>query len=911
MARNSHSIGEPLFPYETQPERPEEIASREEYRRRLAEYLKDPQFRAIEGFPIGSDEDILALSDPPYYTACPNPFLPEVFELWQKERLQRRQKLGLPEDGVRYRREPFAVDVSEGKNDPIYNAHSYHTKVPHKAIMHYILHYTDPNDVIFDGFCGTGMTGVAAQLCGDKASVEDLGYTIKPDGRIVDDSGKIFSHLGERKAILNDLSPAASFISYSYNTRLNYQFFEQEIKQILVDLEKECGWMYETYHPHCDHPQKLKGKINFTIWSDVFSCPQCGKELIYWEEAIDKKTEDIIESWICSNCGAKLSKSPTSGSGVLKVDRVWNSFFDRLIGKSVRVAKQVPVLINYSIGKKRYEKKPDKFDVSLIENIAEENIPYQVPLNELIVGDKMRDPLLVGISNVHHFYTYRNLYALSSAVNKSKGKRSLFAITALMRALSKMFRWAPHGKHTAGMSGTLYIPSISHEYPIFTAIERRIKLFQELLKMLGHLSEGNVGISCSSSSKLFKLADKSLDYIFIDPPFGGNLMYSELNYIWESWLKVFTNNNSEAIINNEQRKGLLEYQNLMESCFVEFYRLLKPGHWMTIEFHNSHNSVWNAIQEALMKAGFLVADVRVLDKQQGSFNQTTSSGAVKQDLAISAYRPSEEFEKAFNNLGGDTNGAWVFVRNHLEQLPLPTLKNNSIEPQAERMSFLLYDRLLAFHLVRGFTIPLSASEFYIGLGQRFLSRDGMYFVASQAAEYDRLRLKAERVEQLALFVTDEQSAIQWLKQILDPMVSGTPKTYSEIMPDYIKKLHKEKHEKMPELMVILEQNFLQNENGQWYMPNPDKQSDLDALRAKALLHEFGEYLRAKGKLKVFRSEAVRAGFSKAWKDHDYETIVKVGDRMTEEALQEDPKLKMYYDNALSRYQRGPRQEPLL
>jgi len=29
-----------------------------------------------------------------------------------------------------YERPPFAADIKEGKNDPIYNAHSYHTKVP-------------------------------------------------------------------------------------------------------------------------------------------------------------------------------------------------------------------------------------------------------------------------------------------------------------------------------------------------------------------------------------------------------------------------------------------------------------------------------------------------------------------------------------------------------------------------------------------------------------------------------------------------------------------------------------------------------------------------------------------------------------------------------------------------------------
>ena len=36
--------------------------------------------RNIEGFPIGSDEDIIALSRPHYYTACPNPFIADFIK---------------------------------------------------------------------------------------------------------------------------------------------------------------------------------------------------------------------------------------------------------------------------------------------------------------------------------------------------------------------------------------------------------------------------------------------------------------------------------------------------------------------------------------------------------------------------------------------------------------------------------------------------------------------------------------------------------------------------------------------------------------------------------------------------------------------------------------------------------------
>src|SRR5262249_30462780 len=143
---------------------------------RLREKLKDLEFRKIEGFPIGSDEDILALSDPPFYTACPNPWLGEFIKEWEAAKPAKPQEW-------HYHREPFATDVSEGQNDPIYNAHSYHTKVPPKAISRYVEHYTEAGDIILDGFCGTGMTAVAAALC------------------------------GQRKTILADLSPIATFIA--------------------------------------------------------------------------------------------------------------------------------------------------------------------------------------------------------------------------------------------------------------------------------------------------------------------------------------------------------------------------------------------------------------------------------------------------------------------------------------------------------------------------------------------------------------------------------------------------------------------------------------------------------------------------------------------------------------------------
>ena len=121
------------------------------------------------------------------------------------------------------------------------------------------------------------------------------------------------------------------------------------------------------------------------------------------------------------------------------------------------------------------------------------------------------------------------------------------------------------------------------------------------------------------------------------------------------------------------------------------------------------------------------------------------------------------------------------------------------------------------------------------------------------------------------------------------------------MPKFMQELKAvDKREKMPELSVILEENFLKDEKGQWYIPDLTKSGDIAKLREKNLLKEFQEYLDSKGKLKVFRSEAIRVGFAKLWKEKNYRAIVDVAERLPEEAIQEDSNLLMYYDISLSR-----------
>jgi len=834
--------------------------------------------RHIEGFPIGKDEDIIALSNPPYYTACPNPFIEDFIK-----------EHGKPYDEATddYHREPFAADVSEGKNDPIYNAHTYHTKVPHKAIMRYILHYTNPGDIVFDGFCGTGMTGVAAKLCAD------------PDPAFKYEIEKSMPYVkwGLRYAILNDLSPAATFITNNYNSMNVLSVFHREAEKAISTCEKEYGWMYQTYHVENGNSQlsfngsKTIGKINYTVWSDVFLCPNCGEEFVFWDVAMDKESGKVQSSFFCPKCRMMLKKDDC--------EHAISFYYDPILKVEHSINKQVPVLINYSVGSKRYEKTPDLYDFEVLEKIEAQVSQQSLKTYPMLHkggsnwGEIWRSGYHFGITHSHHFYTFRNYYILNSLWASCDLASFRWAITAILNYVNKKQSYTGGG---GGMPGVLYIASLTQEKNVFDVLRRKAKSLEQVLTN-DNKNKNYYLISTGSSTQLSMIPENCIDYIFVDPPFGGNIMYSEASFLWECWLGVFSNNSPEAIESKYQGKTLLDYQDLMLRCFIEFNRILKPGRWMTIEFHNSQNRVWNSIQEALLRAGFIVADVRVLDKKQGSFKQVTSQGAVKQDLVISAYKPKESFKREFISHAGSEETAWSFVRQHLEKLPVVVVKNGKIELIAERQAFLLYDRMVAYHIMNGIAVPLDATDFYKGLDERFLKRDGMYFLADQVNEYDTARIVND-VEpiQFELFVTNEKSAIAWLYQQLE-----TPQTYAELQPKFMQEIKAwDKFEVRPELAVLLEENFLQDDKGRWYIPDITKASDVAKLREKKLLKEFEGYLATKGKLKLFRTEAIRVGFAKLWADKNYKLIVETAERLPESVIQEDDKLLMYYDLSLGR-----------
>ena len=811
---------------------------------------KLPELKKIEGYPKGEDDDIINLSNPPFYTACPNPYIEDFIK---------ENGSSYNEEKDSYYKKPYTDDINTNKNDKLTNAHSYHTKSPFHAIQQYIEHYTKPGDIILDCFSGSGMTGIASQK-------------------------------SKRKSILLDLSPIASYLSFNYNSYISSDRFLTKAGEILSELEVELGWLYETKHINNE-----KGRINSIIFSENFSCPMCNTAFPLWEYAVNHEEKRMDNPFQCKNCNASIKKS--------ECKKVFEDIYDESLSKSFSQSKVSPVEIVYTFNKKRFKKVPDADDIELIKKIDKLKIPFWHPTDEIPEGHNLNQPVRAqGYKNVHHLFTKRNLYALSSLFNKInlvedfdiKNKLKITFNSLLLRASRKAILSIGNyfnggGGYITTISGNWYIPSLNVEVPVFEQFSNRVKKINEI--NLHRFNKKDLCISTQSSTDFSNIPENSIDFIFVDPPFGENLMYSELNFLYESWNGIITNQKDEAIMNSVQNKGLKDYNLLMQKSFENLFKVLKPNRWITIEYHNSSSKIWNGLQESLTKAGFVIAHTSVLKNKGGSFIINVSPNSVANDLMISAYKPKSSFTKKFTSQAGE-NSELDFIQMFLQSLPVKAI--------LERTEKMLYSKMIGYYLLSGFEINYDSNYFYKMLNTNFIEQDGYWFTSNQINSYieQKKKLKLDDLSNskdgnLLLFVSDEKSALLWLNNFL-----LKPKTFSEIHTAF-NQLASIQGDQVPELIQLLEDNFVRESKVFRRPTSEEEHNSINTKREKILMREFeGLLLRAKSerkKIKEVRREALVHGFEVCYKNNRFKDILLLEERLDKKIIENSSELNDFVE----------------
>jgi DNA modification methylase len=483
---------------------------------------------------------------------------------------------------------PFSGDIAAGKNTYVYDAHTYHTKVPPEGIEKLIEYYTRPGDVVLDPFCGSGMTGIAATQ-------------------------------RKRKVLLSDLSPAATFIARNLNTPVDADRYLAAVRAV---LEASAALEHSLYDTHCRSCGERVAML-YMVWSYGVICPQCEREFVLWDVARDER-ESVRESKIlsefdCPHCQTHLKK------------------------RGLKRTKRHPVQVGYkccTTSLKEATAPLDDFDLAQLKRIERTGVPDGLwyPTAAFPPGINTRQPIAAGITTVDKAYTPRALHAMahlwdaaSRWPDKDMRDKLLFTLTSLYQRVTLFSEFRFWGG--SGNIANYNVPFVINEQNVFRTFARKANTISWYFKTAPRIPR-EVEVRTQSACHLTHVPDKSVDYIFTDPPFGGNINYSEMNFLWESWLGQRTETAEEAIINSVQGKGVQEYRALLCQAFRECRRVLKDGAWMTVIFHNSSDEVWKALQGALVDAGFAVEGTQTFDKEHGTFKQFVSENAVGYDLVL-------------------------------------------------------------------------------------------------------------------------------------------------------------------------------------------------------------------------------------------------------------------------------------
>jgi hypothetical protein len=308
---------------------------------------------------------------------------------------------------------------------------------------------------------------------------------------------------------------------------------------------------------------------------------------------------------------------------------------------------------------------------------------------------------------------------------------------------------------------------------------------------------------------LLDVPDDTVDYVFTHPPYGGNIIYSDLSILWEAWLRQFMGTSEEAATHHREQVNpntLDVYAGLMQESFAEIYRTLKPGRWASVVFHTSDVRVWRAIQQTVLDTGFELVNALPFDRGPGPYSQAVAEGSASVDIILNLHKP-EKGPASTKTQSADDLDAFI----------LDTVENllGSGPPPEYRTTRYLHSQLIRQFLNDSLAIGQVTTPYLEGiLPSRFRKVNDRWY----------LQQEAFAPSGHSIVVRSEAEAVAWLEHIL----TANPQTLRDLIPQWrIATLGAGSQIKRT-LQELLDEHFWQDEaTGFWCVPTPGQRGILE------------------------------------------------------------------------------------
>jgi len=182
------------------------------------------------------------------------------------------------------------------------------------------------------------------------------------------------------------------------------------------------------------------------------------------------------------------------------------------------------------------------------------------------------------------------------------------------------------------------------------------------IKVIGRVGDTlennyNTMLLAGDSSYLPLQNSLKVDAVITDPPYYGNVMYSELSNFFYVWLRLglkdkyeyfqseHVPNATEVIVNNVQEKGEKEFIEGLTAIFKESGNKLKKNGLMVFTFHHQEEKAWGAVLQSVLNAGFYISAIYPVQSEMGTSTHIFQKSNVRYDMVVVCRKRESESEK--------------------------------------------------------------------------------------------------------------------------------------------------------------------------------------------------------------------------------------------------------------------------